>query len=88
MLDPKNRNNVQCNISKEFIEALLQLTKLQKDRVIVIKQCDKDAGLGILNFDEYMNAAEDRRTETMEDEEGNAKPYYREVTEAHRALVG
>ena len=54
----------------------------------MIKQCDKDAGLGILNFDEYMNAAEDRRTETMEDEEGNAKPYYREVTEAHRALVG
>ena len=37
----------------ELIEALLQLLKLQKDRQIVIKRCDKGAGIIILNFKDY-----------------------------------
>ena len=81
--DPKNRRQVKSNLPKEELEALKELIKLQKDRKIVIKQCDKGAGLVILNFDDFMKAADDHLTETMEDEEGNSKPYYKEVTEVH-----
>ena len=56
LMDPKNRHKKECNISKELLEALLQLIKLQRDREIVIKRCDKGAGIIVLDFDEYMRA--------------------------------
>ena len=47
-----------------------------------LKQCDKGAGLVILNFQDYMKSAEEHLAETMESEEGIQKPYYKEVIEA------
>ena len=34
----------------------------------------------IMNFDDYMKAANEHLVETMEDEHGNQKPYYKKVT--------
>ena len=55
--DPKNRNNEKCNLSKEEVEAMKSLIQLQRDRVIIIKQCDKGAGVIIHNFKDYMKSA-------------------------------
>ena len=43
--DPKNRCQFKSNLPKEESEALKDLVKLQKERKIVIKQCDKGTGL-------------------------------------------
>ena len=51
ILDPKNRNRVQNNLPPDEMKALKQLIQYQKERQIVIKPCDKGAGLIILNFD-------------------------------------
>ena len=75
IMDPKNRNKVQSNLPDDEKEALKILIKLQKDRKIVIKPCDKGAGIIILNFDDYINACEDHlnsKTPTGED-------YYKEI---------
>ena len=56
-MDPHNRNKVKSNISQEETEALKQLVKLQRERQIVIKPCDKGAGIIILDFEEYRRAA-------------------------------
>ena len=55
-MDPRNRNQVECNLPKEEIVALKQLIKLQRDRIIIIKPCDKGAGILILDFSEYPKA--------------------------------
>ena len=57
------------------MNALKDLVKLQKERKIVIKQCDKGAGLIILNFEDYMTAANKHLKETMVDETGKVKPF-------------
>ena len=56
ILDPRNRNNVKCNISKDKILAIKELVSLQKKRQLIIKRCDKGAGIIILNFEEYVSA--------------------------------
>ena len=81
IVDPKNRRHAKCNLPKNEMEALKELVKVQKERKIVIKQCDKGAGILIINFEDYMKAAKDHLEETMEDAEGNKKPYYKKVTE-------
>ena len=53
--DPKNRNKVQNNISKEEINALKDLVRLQRERKIVIKQCDKGAGIFIMDLKIMLN---------------------------------
>ena len=55
-MDPKNRNRVRSNLSDEEKEALWTLVKLQKERQIVIKPCDKGAGIILLDFQEYIRA--------------------------------
>ena len=59
LTDPRNRNKEECNLPVDEINALKQLIQLQKDRKIVIKACDKGAGIIILNFDTYMKACYD-----------------------------
>ena len=54
-MDQRNRNQEECNLPKEEVVALKELIKLQRDRVIIIKPCDKGAGIMILNFKDYMN---------------------------------
>ena len=39
-MDYRNRNDVQCNLPQDEIEALRELIKLQKDKVIVIKEME------------------------------------------------
>ena len=56
IIDPKNRNSVPCNIPPEEIAALKELIRLQRERTITIKACDKGGGIIILDFDEYLRA--------------------------------
>ena len=73
--DPKNRRKVPSNLTYEEKEALNTLVKLQKNREIVIKPCDKGAGIIILNFEDYLKAAQDH----LEAETSTGEKYYREV---------
>ena len=52
---PRNRNPVKCNLPEEEIAALKELIRLQRERVIIIKPCDKGAGIIILDFKLYLN---------------------------------
>ena len=47
---------MKCNIPPEEIAALRELIRLQKERIITIKSCDKGAGIIILDFNEYLRA--------------------------------
>ena len=49
IMDHRNRNNISCNLPQDEIQALKDLIKLQKEKVIVIKPCDKGAGIIILD---------------------------------------
>ena len=40
----------------EEVQALKELIKLERDRVIIIKPCDKGAGTLILDFNSYMKS--------------------------------
>ena len=55
-MDSRNRNTEKCNLPVEEVAALKRLIKLQKERKIIIKACDKGAGIIILNFEDYMKA--------------------------------
>ena len=43
--DPQNRNKVTCNLPVDDIKALGELIRLQKERKITSKPCDKGAGI-------------------------------------------
>ena len=45
ILDPKNRRKAKSNLPDSEVKAIKELIKLQKDRKIIIKMCDKGAGL-------------------------------------------
>ena len=76
ILDHKNRNKVNCNLPKEELQALGELIKLQRDRLITIKPCDKGAGLIILNFCDYMTVCYTHLEATQ-----NSKPQYSKVND-------
>ena len=73
--DPKNRNKEECNLPVDEINALKQLIQLQKDKIIVIKACDKGAGIIILNYNRYMQACYKHLLSKTEDD----IPYYSKV---------
>ena len=81
LLDYKNRNKAKCNLPKEEIEALSQLIKLQKERKIMIKPCDKGAGVIILDFMEYMRSCKQHLESEQKDDNGQSNRYYIEVDE-------
>ena len=56
--DPRNRNETKCNIPPEEVAALKEVIRLQKERIITIKACDKGAGIIILDFVEYIEACD------------------------------
>ena len=56
IMDHKNRNEEKCNLPPEEINALRELVRLQRERIITIKACDKGAGIIILDFNSYMKA--------------------------------
>lgn len=43
--EPRNRNQEICNLPIEELNALKELITLQKERKIVVKACDKGAGV-------------------------------------------
>ena len=55
-MDPLNWSKVPSNISNEENEALKTLIKLQKERQIVVKPCDKEAGIIVSDFQEFLRA--------------------------------
>ena len=69
LLDPKCRKNVKCNVSDGEIKALQQLIQLQKEREIVIKMCDKGAGIIILDFSEYIKSCNEHLNSESEENE-------------------
>ena len=75
IMDPKNRNVVRSNISEGEKEALKELVKLQKERQIVIKPCDKGAGIIILDFQEYLRAC----LKHLESKTKTGEKYYEKV---------
>ena len=75
--DHKNRNSAQCNLPQNEMDALLKLQTLQKERQIVIRACDKGAGVIILDFDEYLKACYDHLTSEV----APGQPYYSPVND-------
>ena len=73
--DPRNRNNIPSNLPNDEQQALKDLIQLQKDRKIVVKACDKGAGVIILNFNDYMKTCYEHLTS----EQSPNNPYYVEV---------
>ena len=80
-MDHRNRNNVKCNLPQEEIQAIKDLIKLQKDKVIVIKPCDKGAGMIILDYPVYMRACYEHLAAEKTMGDGETKPYYIRVIE-------
>ena len=81
IMDHRNRNNVKCNLPHEEIQAMKELIKLQKDKVIVIKPCDKGAGMIILDYPVYMRACYQHLTSEKIMGDGEIKQYYLRVNE-------
>ena len=81
IIDPKNRNKVKSNLTVEEQQALKDLVRLQKEKKYVIKQCDKGAGIIIMDHKDYVKAAEKHLHETIVDAKGNKKPLYTKVND-------
>ena len=79
ILDPRNRNSAKSNLPPAEIQALKDLIRLQKERTIVIKPCDKGAGIMILDFCDYMKACHDHLNSKQEIENDSDKEYYVKV---------
>ncbi len=73
--DPRNRITEKSNLPHDEQQALKELEKLQKEKQIVIKACDKGAGIIILDYSEYVRACYTHLTSSQS--EGN--PYYTQV---------
>ena len=73
--DPRNRITEKSNLPHDEQQALKELVKLQKEKHIVIKACDKGAGIIILDYSEYVKACYKHLTSSQS--EGN--PYYTQV---------
>ena len=81
MMDPRNRNRVDSNLPEDEIKALKELIKLQREPKIVIKACDKGAGIIILNFEDFLKAfCEDLNSDQIQ-KDWTPKPYYTRVDE-------
>ena len=74
--DPQNRNEIESNLPAEELAALKDLINLQKTRQIIIKACDKGAGIIILDFEDYLKACYDHLTSEV----SPGTPYYSPVT--------
>ena len=81
IMDHRNRNDVKCNLPQEEIEAIKELIKLQKNKIIVIKPCDKGAGMIILDYPVYMRACYEHLASEKIMENGETKQYYVRVEE-------
>jgi hypothetical protein len=69
-------NKIRPNISNNEIEALKNLTDLQKSRQIFIKPCDKGAGIIICNYNDYVTSCE----KDLSGKTPNNEPHYSKIT--------
>jgi hypothetical protein len=76
LMDHRNRNDVQCNLPQDEIAAIRELIKLQKEKIIVIKPCDKGAGMMILDYPLYMRACYEHLMSEKILNGGESKKYY------------
>ena len=81
IMDHRNRNYVECNLPQDEIQALKELIQLQKEKVIVIKPCDKGAGMIILDYPVYMRACYEHLMSEKVMENGVSRNYYCRVDE-------
>ena len=58
-----------------------ELIRLQKERIITIKKCDKGAGVVIMNFDDYVRACYNHPNSEETHEDGSSHPFYIKVDE-------
>jgi hypothetical protein len=70
-------NKVRPNIPKDETEALNSLKKLQKECQIVIKPCDKGAGIIICNYKDYVTSCENDLASKSVDNQ----PHYSKISE-------
>ena len=80
LMDPLNRKQVPPNLSKEEYEALTTLSKLQKEKKIIIKQCDKGAGIIVLNYNDYIDSCNEHLS-ISKVEGTEMRDYYEKVDE-------
>ena len=71
-------NDARPNIPQEEAEALTQLVNLQKSCQIILKPCDKGAGIIICNYDDYVASCESHLDEKL----GDNTPYYKQIGRA------
>ena len=71
-------NKTKPNISKAESEALAQLVKLQRNCIIVIKPCDKGAGIIICDYDKYVKSCE----KELSSKTKNGDNYYTTISQA------
>ena len=79
IMDPRNRNGAECNLPMDELNALNELVQLEKDKKIIIKPCDKGAGLMIMNFKDYIEACDEHLNSVQTNKNGEEKKYYRKI---------
>ena len=79
LTDPLNRNPAKCNLPTHQLAALKELIQLQKAKQIIIKRCDKGAGIIILDYDDYISACNRHLSGKQTHEDGTETPFYTEV---------
>ena len=80
LMDPSSRKRVPSNLNIEEQQGLYDLIELQKNGVLTLKQCDKGAGIIILNNEAYLKSCYDHLNMTY-DESGLSYNYYDHVDE-------
>ena len=78
--DIKGFNKTRPNLPPQEQKALHQLVNLQRERKIVIKPCDKVAGIIILDFDAYIESCNTYFSSTQKQHDGSEKNYYEKVS--------
>ena len=77
IMDPMNRNKAESNLPPDELIAIKELIRLQRERIITIKPCDKGAGIIILNFEDYLKSCTDHLNSKQD-----GKPYYQKVDQS------
>ena len=62
---------------QEELQALKELQQLQRERKVVIRACDKGAGIIILNFEDYVKSCYEHLTS----QQSQGEPYYSQASD-------
>ena len=82
LMDPKNRNKYKCNIPDDKLKALKDLVTMQRTGQIVMKPCDKGAGIMILNHKYYVTACMDHLNSEQKNHDGTYSRSYEKVEQS------